>query len=122
LPGRLSVSRTFGDIEAKIPKYGGNPKVVVAEPEILTFKIKKDCDYLVLASDGIFDKLTNQEASQQVWETTQYKAPDVHHQSSYGVEAIMKESLMRKTLDNITVVMVALKGFKQATHPKKKAP
>ena len=24
-PGRLSVSRTFGDIEAKRVKYGGNP-------------------------------------------------------------------------------------------------
>jgi len=24
LPGRLSVSRTFGDAEAKLPKYGGN--------------------------------------------------------------------------------------------------
>jgi len=33
-PGRLSVSRTFGDIEAKHPKYEGNPKVVIAEPEI----------------------------------------------------------------------------------------
>ena len=33
-PGRLSVSRTFGDIEAKLTRFGGNPKVVVAEPEI----------------------------------------------------------------------------------------
>ena len=33
-PGRLSVSRTFGDIEAKFEKFGGNPKVVIAEPEI----------------------------------------------------------------------------------------
>ena len=38
-PGRLSVSRTFGDIEAKMEKYGGNPKVVNAEPEIETFVI-----------------------------------------------------------------------------------
>jgi len=25
LPGRLSVSRTFGDIEAKLERFGGNP-------------------------------------------------------------------------------------------------
>lgn len=31
-PGKLSVSRTFGDIEAKDEKLGGNPKVVVVEP------------------------------------------------------------------------------------------
>ena len=34
LPGRLSVSRTFGDIEAKNPKYGGKDGVVIAQPEI----------------------------------------------------------------------------------------
>lgn len=34
LPGRLSVSRTFGDIEAKLEKYSGKPGVVIAQPEI----------------------------------------------------------------------------------------
>jgi len=33
-PGWLSVSRTFGDVEAKLLKYGGNPNVVIADPEI----------------------------------------------------------------------------------------
>ena len=33
-PGRLSVSRTFGDIEAKCEKLGGKPGVVISEPEI----------------------------------------------------------------------------------------
>ena len=31
-PGKLSVSRSFGDIEAKLPKYEGNPKVLIAKP------------------------------------------------------------------------------------------
>lgn len=47
-PGRLSVSRTFGDIEAKIPAYGGNPKVVIAVPEIEDFAINPTMDYLFL--------------------------------------------------------------------------
>ena len=59
LPGRLSVSRTFGDAEAKLAKFGGNPKVVIAEPEIKSFKITKDHDFIVLGCDGIFDKLSN---------------------------------------------------------------
>lgn len=50
LPGRLSVSRTFGDIEAKLERFGGNPKVVVAEPEIKCFKIQDEHDFIVLAS------------------------------------------------------------------------
>ena len=38
-PGRLSVSRTFGDIEAKLPRFGGNPNVIICEPEIRAFKL-----------------------------------------------------------------------------------
>ena len=37
LPGRLSVSRTFGDVEAKMDFKGGNMNVVKAEPEIVQF-------------------------------------------------------------------------------------
>lgn len=47
-PGRLSVSRTFGDIEAKVPAYGGNPNVVIAVPEIVEFKIKDKYDFILL--------------------------------------------------------------------------
>lgn len=34
LPGRLSVSRTFGDPEAKFEFRSGNPNVVVCKPDI----------------------------------------------------------------------------------------
>jgi len=39
-PGRLSVSRAFGDIEAKRRKYGGNQNVLNANPEIICCKIE----------------------------------------------------------------------------------
>ena len=41
LPGRLSVSRTFGDPEAKFEYKGGNSKVVIADPDIEVFTITK---------------------------------------------------------------------------------
>jgi protein phosphatase 2C family protein 2/3 len=47
-PGRLSVSRSFGDIEAKLIKNGGNPNVVIATPEITCFKLTSEMDYIVL--------------------------------------------------------------------------
>ena len=60
LPGKLSVSRSFGDIEAKFQKYGGNPKVLIAKPEITYFQIDpNNHDFIMMGSDGIFDKLTN---------------------------------------------------------------
>lgn len=38
-PGRLSVSRTFGDIEAKLEKFGGRQGVIIAQPEIASFNL-----------------------------------------------------------------------------------
>lgn len=50
IPGRLSVSRTIGDLEAKDPKYGGNRDVVIAEPELHEYTINEKSDFLILAS------------------------------------------------------------------------
>jgi len=41
LPGRLSVSRTIGDIEAKDSRFGGIKNVITAEPEIKMIDLKK---------------------------------------------------------------------------------
>jgi protein phosphatase 2C family protein 2/3 len=67
LPGRLSVCRTFGDPEAKLEFRGGNPNVVKAEPDITSFQIAKNHDFIVLGSDGIFDKLTDEDTGKCVW-------------------------------------------------------
>ena len=68
MPGRLSVSRSFGDIEAKLTDRGGNPNVLIAEPEIKAFRIKKEHDFIVLACDGIYDKLSSREVIKLVWQ------------------------------------------------------
>jgi serine/threonine protein phosphatase PrpC len=60
MPGRLSVSRSFGDCMAKIPKYGGIPGCVSAVPEIDIYPMQTDNDYLMLGCDGIFDQLNNE--------------------------------------------------------------
>jgi protein phosphatase 2C family protein 2/3 len=42
------VSRSFGDIEAKNPKYGGNNKVLIADPDIFCFEILSNYDFVVI--------------------------------------------------------------------------
>ena len=39
IPGALSVSRAFGDIWCKLKKFNGNPKVLIAEPDVFTYNI-----------------------------------------------------------------------------------
>jgi len=120
LPGRLSVSRTFGDAEAKILQFGGNPNVVVATPEITSFKLNStDHDFIVLGCDGIFDKMSNEHIVECVWNSVSDNkhmkvANNIHKQTGMAVEYILKNSLLRRTLDNVTVVMISFKNFKRA--------
>lgn len=123
LPGRLSVSRTFGDVEAKSENYGGNPNVVIATPEIKSFKITKDHDFIAMGSDGIFDKLNNKDVVQCVWNGVANElAQNVHQQSGVGIETIIKNTLMRRSLDNVTAVIIAFSNFKKVVFGSKKAP
>ena len=55
LPGKLSVSRTIGDIYAKDPSLGGNPNVVIPNPDVFTLNLSNSDDFIILGSDGIFD-------------------------------------------------------------------
>jgi len=67
-PGRLSVSRTIGDIEAKVEKYEGNVNVVIADPDVTAFEIKENHDFIVIGCDGIFDKLSSKDAIHIAWQ------------------------------------------------------
>lgn len=119
LPGRLSVSRTFGDPEAKLPACGGNPNVVIAQPDIISFKITNDHDFIVMGSDGIFDRLNNKDAIQCVWNTVrEEKAQKVHQQCGIAADSVMKNALLRRSLDNVTSVIIAFPHFKSTVFPK----
>ncbi len=57
----LAVSRAIGDLRIK----NINPKWVIPTPDVRRFEITKD-DYIILASDGLWDRITSEEAAKQV--------------------------------------------------------
>ena len=59
--GRLAVSRAIGDREIKAIK----PGCVIAKPDVMRFEIEKD-DYIILASDGVWDVINSKQAAEQV--------------------------------------------------------
>lgn len=115
LPGRLSVCRTFGDPEAKLAQYGGNPNVIIATPEIKSFEITANHDFIIMGCDGIFDKLSNQDTVKCVWNSVEdsLNKNQIHAQCALGVEYVIKNALLRKTLDNVTTVMIGFEGFER---------
>ena len=135
IPGRLSVSRTIGDAEAKIQKFGGNPNVIISTPDIFFYDLKKDnLDFLILGCDGIYDQMSNQEILDLAWIVLKNKIEhkengsnifngntnlndnindlnNIHYKSGLIVDLILKSSLARKSFDNVTCVFIAFKDF-----------
>ena len=116
-PGRLSVSRTLGDAEAKLEKYGGNPNVIIAEPEIFLYDLNKDdIDFFILGCDGIYDQMSSNEVLDCAWMVLNEKEDsivkqikDIHIQSGVIVDFIIKSALSRKSFDNVTCLFIAMK-------------
>jgi len=118
LPGGLAISRAFGDIEAKIPKFGGNSNVLIAKPEITIFKINKAVDFIVLGSDGIFDVMSNEEVIKCVWDTINTgETSDIHELLRLASENLIKETLLKKSFDNVTAIVVAFPALEHKLNP-----
>ena len=96
---------------------------MIHNPDIKSFQIKKEHDFIVLGCDGIFDKMSNTDATMSVWKAAydnkhhpsiRGRVTDVHKMSGMGVEYIIKNSLLRRSMDNVTVVLIAFDNFKHA--------
>ena len=48
LPGKLSVSRSFGDICAKDSRFGGNPQVLISLPDIRQVTLTHKMDFILI--------------------------------------------------------------------------
>lgn len=108
-PGKLSVSRSIGDVESKFEYLGGLPGVIVPVPDIFSLKIQKDTDFIIMGSDALFDKLSNKEIALLVFQTLKdciesnlkYKDTLVKITNKLIIEAVERGSK-----DNITCIVL----------------
>ena len=120
LPGRLSVSRTFGDLEAKSEKYGGKKGVIVPMPDIYEFELNEEFDFMVIGCDGIFDVLNNEDLW-DIWnivlkesknkinmfrDIEKNKEIDVDELCGKFAELIIKSALAKNSFDNVSCIVV----------------
>ena len=112
VPGKLSVCRTIGDVEAKDPRLGGNPNVVIATPEIKYFDINNSNDFIMIGCDGVFEKLKNKEIIENLWRVvnSQKNIKDIHNMNGILVESFIDDCLIKKSTDNLTAVMISFKN------------
>ena len=113
LPGRLSVSRTFGDIEAKETKFGGIPGVVLALPDITEIELDNEFNFMVIGCDGIFDVLSNEEILECIKivlkekNVKEIKEDDVHELCGDFAAMIVKSAIAKDSSDNVSCIVVA---------------
>ncbi|KAF5192177.1 phosphatase 2C [Thalictrum thalictroides] len=98
LQGSLAVSRGIGDQHLK--------QWVIAEPETKSIRITSDCEFLVLASDGLWDKVTNQEAI----DIARPLCVDLDKPAVLSAcKRLAELAVMRGSLDDISVMNLAQK-------------
>ncbi|CAH0489210.1 unnamed protein product [Peronospora farinosa] len=91
--GILAVSRAIGDRMLK--------PFVVAEPEVKKFTRTEADRYVVLASDGVWDTVSNDDVAQLV---LKYEDPQA------AAQRIMEEAYARGSMDNICAMVIDLRA------------
>ena len=123
IPGKLSVSRTIGDIEAKDPKFGGNPNVIISIPEIKYFDNTDKNDFILIFCDGIYEKLKNKDINDCIWdEIKKKKFGDIHNMAGYCVEKLINKCIAEDSTDNLTAIMICMKNYENMKHIESSIP
>jgi protein phosphatase 1L len=94
--GVLAITRSFGDRRWK--------KYISATPEVVTRKLQEDDDYLILASDGLWDCVSNQEAVSVV--------EDLKHDIKHAAKTLCDLAFQRGSMDNITTFIIDLSQYR----------
>ena len=112
-PGGLAVARTIGDFYAKLPELGGKKGLVSSDPCVNVLRIDDKSDFLIMGCDGIYDRLDNDRIFKKIWE---YKKKgktinDIHKLCGQITDAIIKYSMEKDSVDNVSFIFVAFKNF-----------
>ncbi|EXB75204.1 putative protein phosphatase 2C 28 [Morus notabilis] len=87
--GQLAMTRAFGD--AKLKEH------ITSEPDIKVENIDDDTEFIILASDGFWKVMSNQEA---------YNSIEDMEDAQEAAETLIREALSRKSYGDISCIVV----------------
>ncbi|XP_038884309.1 probable protein phosphatase 2C 2 [Benincasa hispida] len=99
--GSLAVSRAIGDLHLK--------EWVISEPEIHRLPLTPDCQFLIMASDGLWDKVKDQEAVDEVMR--EMGEENNKKEAMKACKMLLEMSFRRGNMDDVTVMVVQLQHF-----------
>ncbi|TYZ68534.1 hypothetical protein PybrP1_000158 [[Pythium] brassicae (nom. inval.)] len=92
--GALAMSRSIGDLSLK--------PWITCDPEITTHRLTANDQFLVMATDGLWDVVSSKAAA---------KIAAGFDDAQQAADALVKHALARKTYDNVTVVVVDVTSY-----------
>ena len=100
--GILNLSRTLGDLDLKgNPKLTPDKQIIIAKPDIKEYEIKRDSEFLVIASDGVWECMLNERTityfRNKIWDTNKNVPKRIELSKVIG-EAL--DSIMDMTANN----------------------
>ena len=104
--GSLAVTRAIGDSHMK--------EWITAEPETKKIEITSDCEFLILASDGLWDKVSNQEAvdiARPFCIKQQFNSSVFRGGPKAACKKLVEVAVSRKSQDDVSVMIVQLGHF-----------
>merc|ERR1712194_936557 len=109
--GMLAIARAFGDFQLKAPYISKD--VVSDEPDVTITQLHPTDDtFCILACDGLWDVLSDQEAVSLVLEAlTEFhymgvNVNEIQQKAELYSRVLLEESLLRGSTDNVTVQIV----------------
>mmetsp|Transcript_18621 Transcript_18621/g.59290 ORF Transcript_18621/g.59290 Transcript_18621/m.59290 type:complete len:315 (-) Transcript_18621:326-1270(-) len=107
--GDLAVSRALGDFSYKVtPTQPPEKQMVSPEPEVKVVKREQDDEFLILACDGIWDVLSNEQCVDFVRDKLRR-----YNKVEKVCESLLDECLARGSRDNMSAVLVLFPGAPQ---------
>ncbi|KAL9675784.1 hypothetical protein QQ045_003990 [Rhodiola kirilowii] len=114
--GVLAMSRSIGDIYLK--------PSIIPDPEVMFIPRTKEDECLILASDGLWDVMSNEEACDiarrriLMWHkrndgpllSTERGVNGIDPAAQYAAEHLSNRALQKGSKDNITVIVIDLKS------------
>lgn len=102
--GLLAVSRCFGDQKLKMNKDEIQNQMVSPEPEIFIRKRKEGDEFILIACDGVFDVLSNEDACFHVRQAIERGTKGEPELKTIN-EGLLDECLRKQSRDNMSSIL-----------------
>eukprot|EP00753_Platysulcus_tardus_P020777 PLAT8399.2.p1 GENE.PLAT8399.2~~PLAT8399.2.p1 ORF type:complete len:462 (+),score=169.16 PLAT8399.2:322-1707(+) len=96
--GELAVSRALGDAPLKV-----RAGVVIPDPDVTVTPLQADDEFIIVACDGVFDVLSNQEAVRTVRASLRRG-----HSERRAARTLVHTALTMGSTDNVSAIVIVL--------------